>query len=66
MCGVVVASGTKTVTGAGSAKVTLKVTSAGKKLLRHAKSVKLTVKATFTPKRTGKAQASSKVVKLKH
>jgi hypothetical protein len=47
---VLVASGQMTFSGAGTAKVKVRLTSAGKRLLEHAKRLKLEAKGVFTPK----------------
>ena len=50
---VLVASGQRSFSRAGTAKIKIKLTAAGKRLLRHARRLKLTAKGAFTP--TGKA-----------
>ena len=50
---VLVATGRRTFSAAGTATIKIKLTAAGKRLLKHAKKLKLTAKGTFTP--TGKA-----------
>jgi hypothetical protein len=44
------ASGQMTFSGAGTAKVRVKLTSAGKRLLEQARRLKLEAKGVFTPK----------------
>jgi Bacterial Ig-like domain (group 3) len=46
---VLVASGALTFSGAGTAKLKMKLSLAGKKLLKHARQVKLTAKGDFNP-----------------
>jgi len=53
-----VASGQRTFSAAGTAKITLKLTAAGKRLLEHARRLELTAEGIFTP--TGKAPVSVK------
>jgi len=47
---ILVATGKRTFSKAGSGKVKIKLTKAGKKLLKHSKKLKLTAKGTFTQK----------------
>jgi hypothetical protein len=44
-----VASGRRSFSGAGTAKLTVKLTAAGKASLKHARTLRLTAKGTFTP-----------------
>jgi hypothetical protein len=61
---VLVASGQRSFSGAGTAKIKIKLTAAGRRLLKHAKQLKLTAKGTFTP--TGKRPiTTTKVFVLK-
>jgi hypothetical protein len=61
---VLVASGRRSFSAAGTAKIKIKLTAAGKRLLKHAKKLKLTAKGTFTP--TGKTPiTATKVFVLK-
>ncbi len=61
---VLVASGQRSFSAAGTAKIKIKLTAAGKRLLKHAKKLKLTAKGTFTP--TGKTPiTTTKVFVLK-
>jgi hypothetical protein len=61
---VLVASGQRRFSAAGTAKIKIKLTAAGKRLLKHAKKLKLTAKGTFTP--TGKTPiTATKVFVLK-
>jgi hypothetical protein len=46
---VLIATGKKTFTKAGSAAMTVKLTTTGKRMLAHTKSLKLTAKGSFTP-----------------
>jgi hypothetical protein len=62
---VTIASGSKTRTTAGAAKVPVKLTKAGRKLLRHSKQVRITIVGAFTPL-GGKVQQSQTKVTLKH
>ena len=55
---VLVASGERTFSAAGTAKITLKLTTAGKLLLKHARHLQLTAKCAFTP--TGEAPVEVK------
>ncbi len=58
------ASGQRTFSAAGTAKISVKLTDAGKNLLKKSKTLKLTAKAVFTP--TGKAPViTTKVFVLK-
>ena len=58
------ASGQRSFSAAGTAKIKIQLTAAGKRLLKHAKQLKLTAKGTFTP--TGKtAITTTKVFVLK-
>jgi hypothetical protein len=61
---IVVASGTKTVKGAGNTKLKITLSSTGRTMLKNAKSIALTSKGTFTPK-SGKQLSSKKTFKLK-
>jgi hypothetical protein len=47
---VLIASGKATYAGAGSGKLSLRLTATGKRLLRHARRVKLVERATFVPR----------------
>ena len=49
---VLVATGQRTFSAAGTATIKIKLTAAGRSLLRHAKQLKLTAKGTFTPSGT--------------
>jgi hypothetical protein len=61
---VLVASGQRSFSAAGTATIKIKLTAAGKRLLKHAKQLKLTAKGTFTP--TGKTPiTATKVFVLK-
>jgi hypothetical protein len=61
---VLVASGQRSFSAAGTTKIKIKLTAAGKRLLKHAKQLKLTAKGTFTP--TGKTPiTTTKVFVLK-
>lgn len=59
---VLVASGRKTFSAAGTAKLKIDLTAAGKRLLKSAKSLKLTAKGTFTPSGSTPVTASKTFV----
>ncbi len=61
---VLIAKGRVTFSGAGSAKLKIKLTGTGKRMLKHAKRMKLTGKSAFTPN-GGAAVVSMKKFTLK-
>jgi hypothetical protein len=61
---VVVASGAKTLTKAGKARLKVKLSRKGRALLKKSKALKLTARGTFKP-RGGKSESASNTFKLK-